>query len=57
MPTFNQLVSKAERTATYKSTSPACRRAEHAEEQGDRSEQPPEAWRLHRRSYHHPQEA
>ena len=58
MPTFNQLVRKGREQVTYKSTSPALQHGLNTlKNKADRPALSPEARRLHRGSYFHPQEA
>ena len=57
MPTFNQLVRKGRDVLATKSTAPALLKSYNSQKKQYYSEQPPEAWRLHCRPYHDPQEA
>ena len=58
MPTFNQLVRKGSEQVTYKSTSPAMQKGLNTlKNRGDRPAFSPEARRVHRGAYFHPEEA
>ena len=58
MPTFNQLVRKGRDVLATKSTAPALLKSYNSQKkQYSDLNSPPEAWRLHCRPYHDPQEA
>ena len=58
MPTFNQLVRKGREVLVTKSTAPALQKSYNSQKkQYTTMNSPPEAWCLHRCSYHDPQKA
>ena len=58
MPTFNQLVRKGREGSGQKSTAPALLKSYNSQKKGvHQPQQPAEAWCLHCRAYHDPQEA
>ena len=55
MPTFNQLVRKGREVLVHKSTAPALQKSYNTQKKAvHQSEQPSEAWCLHRCAYHDP---
>ena len=57
MPTFNQLVKKGRKSATYKSNSPAMQYGLNTLKNKETDLPSPRSGRVHRRSYFHPEEA
>ena len=57
MPTFNQLVRKGREVLVTKSTAPALQKSYNSQKKQYTTMKPPEAWCLHRCSYHDPQKA